>query len=431
MNNISDELRGVQFKGLYTSNYSIIFNLVSDDYRINFKSINKKEYIIKCIKKTIKLILASIFKQYAITKSSKNTKKNIFLLLPGDMRKDIYKMFYGLYEIIPDSNFISFKKENSYKRFINTLVLYKYYYLFIWLIELRKCNLKFLQKVVILKELIVIFEYQYLLRKENISKYKNLIVYYDAHIYNNYFVQHYNTLGLQTITLQHGIMLAPIKELHNNMDFVGIEFNGFVSKYFLVWNNFTLQQALKYGIPKEKIKILGVIKCLSVPSSSSKINNRCFGLVLDGKFTDKNNAKMITIANQIAEKLNYIFLVRFHPAYSRHEFDDILNFKYAKICDPALSLYEYANSVEFSIVANSTALIELVFMNHPIFRYTSNDITDKYKDLDYESFSSFEEFHFQYMNDNKTKQDKIFQELCGGIKDVALSYKSFFDELGK
>lgn len=425
---IAEKLQNIRFKDLFDCDFAIIFNLISEQERIrNIKQVSSyKGNSIELIKIIISTVRELLFHKYLYHKNSKGKGNHLFLLLPDNVRNDIFDMMNDLYQTTNNSTFVYFTKKTSIS--INALLLLPT--IIDWLSALKSKGFMAYEKVLIIFHLIKIYKFQKNIQKDDISLYNDLTVYYDAHIYNNYFVQHFKRLKIKTITLQHGIMLSKIKELENNIDYAGVEFKGFISDYFLIWNKFTYEQAVQAGINSKQLKILGVIKCIGFQSKEKSIGtNRKFGLILDGINTDFNNIKMIQLANQIATYLNYKYIIRFHPSYSKHEFDNEINTNVAEICDSHISLLDYADLIDFAIISNSTALIELAYIKCPIYRYSSQDITDKYRNLNYPSMNSLNEFIEEYNKNVMIKTKILFNELCGNINDIQHSYKSFYEEL--
>jgi hypothetical protein len=251
----------------------------------------------------------------------------------------------------------------------------------------------------------------------SINKYKLCVVTYDAIITDNYVSQFFRLQGVKTATLQHGIMLAPRLGLEDNIDFKGIEFNGFVSDYFLAWNDFTRNEAIKSGIPQDKIVVCGCAKLVgkrkAVPSF-----NKVIGVILDGRFEKENNIPMISIVSKFAEQKGYHYILRFHPNFLGNEYDDIINNQVGSICDKEIPLCEFLNSVEFCVLANSTVLFELEGMNFPFYRYSSRTIKDKYKDYPIKSFSSLLELNklCDFNKDNGSSLNNVSK----------FNYQSFF-----
>lgn len=223
------------------------------------------------------------------------------------------------------------------------------------------------------------------------KKYKLAILRYDAQISDNFFSQILKSVGIKTATLQHGVMIAKREEYSRNyFDYAGIEFDGFVSDYFLAWNEFTKQEALKSGIKESDIFVVGNIKAINCKPVASR-DNDYFGVVLDGINNEENNVPMIKLCNQISDKIKKNYIIRYHPNFKQTEYNSIIDSN-ASVCPPQQTLESFLNNIEFCILSNSTVLFELPYYNMPYYRYTDGTAKDKFKDMKEQSFNSLDSF---------------------------------------
>ena len=257
----------------------------------------------------------------------------------------------------------------------------------------------------------------------NISKYNLCVFFYDANCIDNYFSQIFQNKGITTATLQHGVMLAERKEVTANPDFCGVELKNFVSNYFLAWNEFTKREALHSGIPKEQIEVLGVIKCIDGGKVIHK-NNKVIGLLLDGEFEAENNSNLINITNAFATNHGYRVYLRFHPRMDKSTYKDLYEDNIFQVCPNEISLKEYVSQTEFCIVANSTAFIEMLCWNAIVYRYSTMDAKDKYRDANYPSFHTLEDLESLYKSGTEVLSIGK-QELIGPTNPVK-TYSDFF-----
>lgn len=231
-------------------------------------------------------------------------------------------------------------------------------------------------------------------RKVPISKYNLCFCYYDAETFQNFIIQYAKLHGCKTATLQHGIMLAPRIGVFSNSDFDGHEFHDSVSDYFLMWNDFTKNEALKAGISEDKIRVLGVVKCLGVKKLKSNFDSIQIGIFLDGELERQNNVPLITIVQEWAKTHKKKCIFRYHPHFKGTEYADVIDESISTICDKSISLYDFIENVSFCVVANSTVLFELEYFCIPFLRYACDPVFDKYKDypsIDFTSVNSFDE----------------------------------------
>lgn len=218
--------------------------------------------------------------------------------------------------------------------------------------------------------------------------YKLCVVFYDAESIQNFISQYMKLHGISTATLQHGIMLSPRPGVHDNIDFSGIEFKSFVSDYFLAWNEFTKNEAVKTGIAPERINVVGVAKCIGKDIIKSKKTN-VIGLILDGRFEDENNIPMIKLTTKYASENGYEVIMRYHPYYNGDEFSEYCN-ETVVVSPKKSTLEEFLNDVTFCVLANSTVLFELEYYNVPFIRFSMGNEKDKFKDYCSNPFSDYE-----------------------------------------
>lgn len=404
---IEEEVRGVNLKGFDGYDIPKLVFFLSEHERLNNKqkSISYLYIVLKCF----------------ISKISWNYKKgnSPILFFKQKTRKQHSTMVDTVVDIVNGAGTLYF--ENKFSFSINGFKLMKM--LLLWNFELEKSNLTNKAKRMLLNELITLKKLDFFLNKINLNNYKLLVVFYDAHTEGNFIVQKFKKLGVKTATLSHGIVLA--ERDRNIIDYCGVELKGTVSDYFLAWNNFSFNEAVKQGLDKNKIKVLGIPQFINNSMLAEKVNSNTFGVILENSSGEKYNMKLIKIANKIATRFNYKYKLRFHPTFKGNEYDKIIDFKCYVGNDNSLNVANYTSDVKFSLVANSTVFIELVFMKHLVYRYASNTIHDKYRDFSYNVFKSSFELTDILLNE-KDESDKLFYEICT-VRDVKKSYLEFFE----
>ncbi|OUP34629.1 hypothetical protein [Bacteroides sp. An19] len=414
----------MHFKGLYFCDFTKVFDWKLSIEEIENKTRSKWERFYKLLRSLSGLILHLIYKYHTIEIHSRQDNKILFLYNPVRDRKDIMKLFLDVADTIENKQYDFIKwniiKIFSLKRFYKMSLL-----CFTWGIVLLKQKYLFKQTILTLRILLEIKDKQDELEHlVNINKYQLLVVLYDAYPIDNYFSQLFKLNGIKTATLQHGVMLAPRKEIENNIDFAGLEFKNFISDYFLVWNQFTKNEAIKAGLDENKIKVLGIAKCLNSQSMEFG-SKKVFGIILDGEYEKENNSIMIDIANIFAEKMNYGFIVRYHPNFKGNEYANRINNNHGKTCEKATSLIEFFNEISFCIISNSTVLFEILYWGGEVYHYSSLTPNDKFKDLNIPSFHTSDEL----LNLFKTRNKKAtFPEICGP-KNIKERYRRFFKEI--
>lgn len=425
---ISDKIRGLALNSLENVDVSSMLRLVSIGYVYNKKNTKNR------LKLFLKVTAKFLFDKYKYNINS--SFDSIFLfIIPHHNRGRInpIDMITKVAEISKKYDIISSEKRLLYLTPILGLrCLFK---CLIWNKQLRSAGLTVYERLFVFDFLIDAYKFKekYLI-KINIHKYKLLTVLFDADPFENYLVQVFKSQEIKTATLQHGIVLASREDEDPNVSYElkGLELQCSVSDYFLAWNEFTRQEALKSGMEDEKIKILGISYFVGHNNDSSlkPVRNRVFGVVLNTKESEDDNIALIRFANALASKIDYKYILRYHPRFSGNEYNNIIDYRYFLLNSPKQSLIlDYVKTVEFSLISVSTVYMELIFLNHRTYRFSTNGVGDKYRDIDFEKFNNIEELWNLVNNDDKEgSQNQLFDYLCG-TKLVDKKYESFFSNL--
>ena len=413
----------LRFKGLYPCDFEKVFNWVLIQEEIRHPALTVKERLSFTARRVLSLLLHLLFK-YS-TMKIKNISANstvLFLFLP-EGRSDSKKMFSDVANTIAHRHYdlVIWEKCRSFslKRSLKMVQLFAS-----WWNALRQQEYGFITKMLILKILTDIKDKQDELEEtyKGLIKFKLTVFFYDASPFDNYFSQLLQASGSTTATLQHGVMLAPRSGLEDNIDFVGGEFKNSVSDYFLVWNEFTRREAVKAGISMDKIKVLGIAKCLGLPPFKPTLR-KTFGVILDGFYEKENKPVMIEIACSFAKQAGYRFIVRYHPNFRGDEYTDIIPKALGEECSKTVSLEDFANNVSFCIISNSTVMFEFLYRRMDVFHYSSSN--DKFKDLPLKSFRSLSEFVGQF-NLVENSKERELEDLVCQPRDISSAYRNFF-----
>lgn len=343
-------------------------------------------------------------------------------------RPDIKKTFQDVINTIPNKSII-YEEVNIR---INCFTFFsKLFSTLVWAIQLHR-HYTISERLIIIKTLIEVYTFKKKLdiNEDKMRNYKLLLVMNDSLPSGNFIVQFFKNRTVKTATLQHGVVLAPRQGV-DNVDFVGLELLNSNSDYFLAWNNFTKNEALKAGMPENKIKVLGIIRCIHLEGKIKKKENlNVFGVVLDGEFTEENNLKLIKIALELSNKLNMRFILRFHPQMDIHKYDHLLaeTDRFGGYSSNNKDdIFKYMEQVAFSIVANSTAYIEMVFNGHITYRYQNNSSLCKYKEVALGGFTTLLELLQKVENKNLSIiEQEIIYKLLVSIDNIKESYSKFF-----
>lgn len=359
---ISEEIKTIEFEGLRGFDCSKIVCFLSEGDRWYHHIPFWHE---------LRILIMGLFgddKKYVV-KKSKGQPRNLFAFNEpyNQKRFDMYDMLCGAYECAPNATFIEMVKCIRVRGWREICTLFTLYYK--WWVQLsEKTSLNVKQKTAVVCTLMK--GWSACKRLEDYCYFQNIVVCYDANFQDNVPAQMFRIKGGKAVTLQHGLMCAT-----RDLPYSGICFRAFVSDYFLAWNELTKSEAIKDGIPADRIKVCGIAKCLNA-SPIQPIKNKIIGVLLDGHhFINKG---MIQVANEFCQKHGYKYVLRYHPSYEWNEYDDIIDpQRCIGVCKD--SLYDYAQQVEFTLQGNSAALMELLYMEHPTYVYSTGSVFEVYE----------------------------------------------------
>ena len=410
MKTIGNEITKIELSGFEYYNIQKLFFYISEFDRINPENNEIKFY---------KLLFRTFYEtdNWNFEKGS----SNIVFFLQNSTRQDVVKMVKSVANIVENRNFIYLSKKKS----LHLSKFYKYLKLLIkWNKELRRTNLTRNQINKTLNVLLRMTKLKVKLEALEYRDYKLLVNFYDAETIGNFVSQTFKLNDVKTATLSHGIVLA---ERDNSIiDYAGIELKGFVSDFFLAWNNLTKYEAAKQGVDIDKIKVLGIPKFLGWQDFKLKSQPNVLGVVLDNWSGDIFNKILIDFANKFCKRNDFKYTIRFHPSFNGKEYNNFIDQNYFIGNNKSSTIANYSENVEFTIIANSTVFIELVYIKHKVYRYSIKDHLDKFRDLGHNTFENFKEFEKLYKN-KIDESDKLFDKLCT-VKDVDKSYYNFFND---
>lgn len=411
---IKEELKGHSFKGFEGIKVWRLLYLPSENNRImHIKSDWFRIFYHILIKKT----------KYKLTSTNSDL---LFFLFYKD-RNDFRRINKNMLSLVESKDILDTIHQKHIQQINIKFIISTLSKLPQWIKILNATRLTKKQKLVALDYLIFNYKCAFDIRKIKFKQYKLAIIFNDADTIGNYISQYLQLLHINTASMQHGVILSPQKDILN-IDFAGIELKNFISNHFMAWNNFTKAQAIKAGIPKEKIDVVGIVRCMDITKLPVHPNKKVFGVVLDGRYTAQTNKALIECANYVSRKLNMHFVLKYHPSDNCHLYDNIVNAEfYLGPYDKNKSIQDYALDVDFSIIGNSTVYMELVFLHHPTYRLINpNSQLDKYKDIKILSFAQKEEL-LKCIQSNKNKDTEIkelFNVLCT-IENVRDSYRNY------
>jgi len=378
------------------------------------------------IKKIISVIITNSY-QYVF--ELKNNSKLLFAYSHIFYRNDSLRKFKYLTDTINECDVVypvkMAKSTLNFKNLFRILPLS-----IIWYFQLLSTKMKTNEKIFWLNYFIQIYKYMHYMKKLDTLKYSLLIVYYDASPMENALVQKFKLSGINTATLQHGVFIAQ-REQRNSILNCGIEFRCFISDYFLAWDEFTKCEALKSGIPREKIRVMGIPEYASYSNRHlSTSNSNVFGIFLNHHSFFEQNKDMIIYSNMLALKYKQKYRVKYHPNSKGNEMDAYID---EELCIQKFILdstvTDFISDIDFSIVMNSSVYSELMYLRSLNFRLSYKDDNEIYICIEGNTFSNFEELEelFKNMSISKKVMNDVYKKYSN-VENITENYKCFFDK---
>ena len=296
-----------------------------------------------------------------------------------------------------------------------------------WWKSLLNTRLSIYWKAIIINRLIYLWHFQKETQALDIDKYNLLVTYYDSALDQGFLTEIFKAHHKTTATLQHGIFTAWRENALVNS---GVEFRSFHSDYFLAWNQFTIDEALKVGLDTSKFLKTGIIEYAD-STCPCWINpaNGTFGVVIGHPMFEEENLKLIEAANLLAKSIKKSFYLKLHPNYRSDYFDTYVDkHYYLGNIEKGIPIIDYANMVEFSFVGSSSVFVQLIYVSHDVIRYSDLGVKDKFRDIKIGKIFNNPSDIVEVYNANKGKDytADLFDYLCS-VKDVASAYRNFFE----
>lgn len=251
----------------------------------------------------------------------------------------------------------------------------------------------------------------------NIEKYELVVLYNEMSPISSYIVQRCRNKGIKTATLQHGEM-AGINP--NKPGFLG---SGHMLKdsqvdYFLGWNSFTREEAIRSGMSKDKFFVMGMPGYLGKKKIEHN-QNKTIGVILSAYH--ELNEKTVTIAREYAKKCGYKYYARIRQADDINNYKDLFDENY--LDDTAAeTVLEFASKVEFLLCAPTSCFVELVSMGAEVYRLNCDK--DVYSSMEAGKVSNDGELIDARNQWIKVKG--VYENYIGAPTDAEIRYREFF-----
>lgn len=298
-----------------------------------------------------------------------------------------------------------------------------------WRETLKPINLTPSQKREIIVDLINFWYLQTSIGTLKFTKYRLFVAFFDANPESAFLREMFRVHQVPTATLQHGQFVGYREDVLENS---GIEFRCFNSDHFLVWNKFTIDEAIKHGIDLERMTLCGILGYIGTKRKKcSAPQNNTFGVVLGHPVLGKEeNLILIQAANILARERNLKYFLKLHPNYAENFFDNMADSKYyVGNIQKGIPMMEYASMVDFSIIGGSSVFVELIYMGHDTIRFSNNDVKDKFRDIKIGKIFHHPDEIVAVYDEHKGKDftNELFDYLCS-VDDVTAAYKKFLSK---
>jgi len=261
-----------------------------------------------------------------------------------------------------------------------------------------------------------------------------LYTFCDALPIENLISQIAGTLNIKTITLQHG--QYAYNDLTDNGSSNDEGYLNFVSDYICVWGKATYDEFIKAGIDSKRLLITGSLRAYALNNNKkiiyeNKLETKKFGLILSADSYMDDNIEMIILANKIADKYDYSYVVRCHPNNNMQVYNGCFNGNDVEIVNK-IDSFEYFDAVDFSLMFQTGVFNEAVAYRAKIFIYMNERLLSLYRSLDI-TISSLEDFDAKYkaiISDDKSLD--VYNDLYDYFNvsgDICANYKSSLNRL--
>lgn len=241
--------------------------------------------------------------------------------------------------------------------------------------------------------------YNILAEKKSLKK---LVCFFDVTAIDSLLIQKCNQQEIETFTLQHGIV---------NGSYDYIEYKCSHAKRLLAWGNYTAKMAIHFGMPKEKIRIVGNINNLLDKSVKEKFPKNINKIIVctNGVLTraDWNqNKHLIMMANEVASKYNLKYYLKIHPRDDQKRYYALTDKSQCLgILDINTDIMTALKDVDMALSGNSTTFCDAIYYGIPSFRYISETVANKdvCRGITFGKISSLEDLYaaIRYVKENE------------------------------
>lgn len=387
------------------------------------------EYGNKGIKTTVKSylrILTSILMHKCDVQADKESKVLFLFSNSYGNRKDMRRWFNEICELVEHKMIVT---PGTYVLTLSNLKRIKA--VTTWFKKTRDMGMERGERIYYLSRLLSsasdVWYIQDIIKKRQMSL--NLFVSTcDVHAIDSVMTQHFNLNKITTVSLQHGAISRKANEW---------TITGSKSKYYLIYGEFTKQQAIKAGVSEEKLISVGMpqhTKKKFVERMQSGQTNE-FGLILDGIV--ESDIKKIKLADEFAKKNNITYKVKLHPGSGKESYGEILNSdSITDVFINEINVDQFSEMIDFALLGWSVVFMEYTLKLLPVFVHKESEEDDIYEGIDWckvTDIDSMQALYDRLIND-KDAYEKDLKDtrayLCE-CENVAQNYREFFEKYSK
>jgi len=190
---------------------------------------------------------------------------------------------------------------------------------------------------------------------------ERVFTFCDAHPYDNLVAQLAALQGVKTVTAQHGqYRVLDATNISSDAE----AYANFVSDHMLAWGEATCAEFERFGVAPERMLVSGWIRA-QPENDLGRDSQGAFGVILNGGNGAASNLALITAANHLSQALGLRYVVRAHPSYGSAGYEKMVNERCISIGPMTPS--DYLGSVDFSISHSSSATIEMLLADSPVY----------------------------------------------------------------
>ena len=237
------------------------------------------------------------------------------------------------------------------------------------------------------------WSHEFLLQVKKLNlKPKVAMCFFDSGIHESLLVQYFRSLGVKTVTNQHGQPLFRSKE-HDRMN--QSQILNFNSDYFIAKGGFTARQFYAAGFDEKRIKTLGGFG--NPAAEYRKEAKHAFGLFPDTPnyaFAAKSNIELIKLANEISERTGSKYFIKVHPTDDINKYTEYLG-KNAEVVEKNYDLKKVFKEIDFGLFYASAIYVDMLNNSVKSFQYSGEEsfpIVENEED----KIASAEEFEIKY-----------------------------------